>query len=551
MSAIGERFLAHHLAFRPVDGTFMGRRDCDGLLPRADAQAAAEELRGIEVLEAAVKAAPESSVAERMDKRLAAAELTHAAANLRERPRFANPAWYSGEAAFAIIGLLLPQAAPLDGAAAPAAAALQARLEALPDFLADGRARLHDSGAAPKGWSERATREAAVLAAFLEGDLLRVPGSAVSWKAPALRAAQALKDFARSLEALQDRNPAAGPKYLEMVMRDVHGIEGGAEALLGAASAAFDRLGQELVADAARLEPGKSWQQQIESLATSTPPADGVLAAYRHWHERAETTAHAAGLLTPATEYGLDYRFLETPFQVIAPATYFLFYRSPPAFAPKSGSVYWVTPRGENLAGYLRGQNVSVLKTTHTVHHGSIGHHTQNARARAAPGILARIGGTDCASGIAFLSAGTMVEGWACYAEDLLREAGDFYAGAELLLLKQNERRNAASVMVDLNLHLGRWSCEEAAQFYRDQAGFAAQRAMPETVRNSMFPGSRLMYWSGVEAIKTLRRASSSSAAQFHDSLLSHGHVPIAAAAAEMARPAQAGPVAARPPARA
>jgi uncharacterized protein (DUF885 family) len=174
------------------------------------------------------------------------------------------------------------------------------------------------------------------------------------------------------------------------------------------------------------------------------------------------------------------------------------------------------------------------------VHHGSIGHHTQNARARAAPGTLARVGGTDCASGIALLSAGTMVEGWACYAEDLLREAGDFYAGAELLLLKQNERRNAASVMVDINLSIGRWSIAEAARFYREEAGFAAHRALPETVRNSMFPGSRLMYWSGVEAIKALRRASTLNARNFHDALLGFGHVPIAAAGAEMARSAAA-----------
>ena len=533
MSAIGERFLAHHLAFRPVDGTFMGRRDCDALLPRADAHAAADERRAIEELRVAVAAAPESCAAERMDKRLADAELKLAAASLQERPRFANPAWYSGEATFGIIGLLLPQSAPLD------ADAVHARLTALPDFLADAKARLREAGAAPRGWSERAAHEASALAQFLEQDLMQVAdSSATAWRGPAARAAQASQDFALVLEALEDRNPAAGLPYLEMVIRDVHGIGGGAEALLNAASAAFERLGEELIEDAARLTPGEPWQRSIESLAAITPPADGVLAAYRHWHNRAVSTAQAAGLLSPASGYGLDYRLLEAPFHRIAPATYFLFYRSPPALAPQAGSVYWVAPPGEDLAAYLRGQNVSVLKTTHTVHHGSIGHHTQNARARTAPGILARVGGTDCASGIAFLSAGTMVEGWACYAEDLLREAGDFYGGTELLLLKQNERRNAASVMVDINLHLGRWSIEQAAQFYRDKAGFAAHRAGPETVRNSMFPGSRLMYWSGVEAIKALRRASALNARDFHDALLGFGHVPIAAAGAEMARAA-------------
>jgi uncharacterized protein (DUF885 family) len=149
---------------------------------------------------------------------------------------------------------------------------------------------------------------------------------------------------------------------------------------------------------------------------------------------------------------------------------------------------------------------------------------------------LGRIGGTDCAAGIAFLSAGTMVEGWACYAEDLLLETDDFYTPAEMLLLKQYERRNAASVLVDINLHRGTWSLDDAMRFYRDEAGFAPQRVASEVTRNSMFPASRLMYQTGVEAIRSLRRDWRGSTRSFHDTLLGYGHVPVAAAAAEMAR---------------
>jgi hypothetical protein len=144
MTAIGRRFLEHHLAFRPVDGTFMGRRDCDGRLPRADRTAAADEARAIAALRSTAADAPESSVGERLDKRGVLAELSLAAAALADRPRFANPAWYSGEACFAIIALLLPQSAPLD------AGAVTQRLLALPDFLADATARLTEAGAAPR-----------------------------------------------------------------------------------------------------------------------------------------------------------------------------------------------------------------------------------------------------------------------------------------------------------------------------------------------------------------------------------------------------------------
>jgi len=527
MSAIGRAYLDLHLAFRPVDGSFMGRRDCDARLPRADRSAAADEQRAIAALRRDAAEAPETTAGERLDKRIAIAELQVAAG--APRTRYANPAWYSGEAAFAILGLLLPQSSPLD------AAALQARLAALPDFLADGRARLREAGAVPRGWVARAQREAAVLAQFLRTDLAAFTGAIARDGATVDAAATALEHYAADLGALPDQDPAVGAEFLDRIVREQHGL-GDTAGLLAAASAAFARLGLELAEDAARLTPGHTWQEAIATLAADTPTPDGVLAAYRHWHERATSTADAADLVTPDRAYGLEYRLLAAPFRRIAPETYFLFYRSPPALRPGAGSVYWVSAPGADVGAYLRAQSHAVLKTTHTVHHGSIGHHTQNARARGAPGVLAPVAGTDCASGIAMLSAGTMVEGWACYAEDLLREAGGFFAGAELLLLKQNERRNAASVLVDIKLHRGEWTLAEAESFYRDQAGFPPSRVAAEVNRNSMFPGSRLMYWAGVEAIKTLRRASPLDARHFHDSLLGCGHVSISVAAAELAR---------------
>jgi uncharacterized protein (DUF885 family) len=181
------------------------------------------------------------------------------------------------------------------------------------------------------------------------------------------------------------------------------------------------------------------------------------------------------------------------------------------------------------------------------VHHGSIGHHTQNARAREAPSRLARLGGTDCAAATAFLSSGTMVEGWACYAEDLLLEVPDFYTPGERLLLKHFERRNAASVLVDIHLHTGAWSLEEARRFYREEAGFAPARVAGEVTRNSIFPASRLMYWVGVEAIKALRSRWRGDTRAFHDELIGHGHVPVAWVEREMQH---AGTIPPRPPSR-
>jgi uncharacterized protein (DUF885 family) len=62
------------------------------------------------------------------------------------------------------------------------------------------------------------------------------------------------------------------------------------------------------------------------------------------------------------------------------------------------------------------------------------------------------------------------------------------------------------------------------------------ERIDGELVRNSMFPGSRLMYWLGVEAIQGLRARWRGTLRDFHDTLLSYGHAPIAWIGDEMAR---------------
>ncbi|NPD70142.1 DUF885 family protein (plasmid) [Lichenicola cladoniae] len=525
---LGQAFLDHHLAFHPVDASFMGIGGYDHLLPRADSSVAADERRGIARLRVGLQDAPEDSPGHRIDKRIVVGELACADAALDGRPRCNNPAWFTGEAAFALIGLLLPQSAPID------LAAFAARLLALPDFLADGRQRLREAGAAPVGWCDRAARECRAMSRFLTADLPRHPAWRSEWLLPAKAAAASFEAFADMLPSLGDADPAAGRTRLAQIMAALHGLEQGPEALAAAAQAAFDRLGDELEADAARSFHGRRCQDVLDELAALHPDADGVMACYRQ--SNAAALDAARGLVTPATQYGLDYRLLPEAMLGVAEDLYFLSYRSPPAMRPGAGSVYWVTPRGPDLDAYLRQQNHATIKLIHAVHHGSIGHHTHNTRARAADSLLARIAGTDCASGIALLSGGMAVEGWACYAEDLLMEAPGFYSDAERLALKQYERRNAASVLVDIRLHCGLWSQQEAERFYRDEAGFAPARVHNELVRNSMFPGSRLMYWAGVEAIRALRARWTGTTLEFYDTLLSYGHSPVSTIEAEMAR---------------
>ena len=530
--AIVDAFLAHHWTWRPVDATFMGDQAHDSKLPPAHSQTLKEELAGIAALEKRLGNMTEpKELGDRLDYRLMRSELAIQKAAATSRPRLANPAWYSGEAAFSIISLLLPQSLPIRNDA------LLARMNGIADFLSAATDRLAKNPT-PAGWVKRAQKEAVAMAGFLRSDLKFHEAYGEDWDEPAEAAAVAFDQFAERIGALPDADPACGEEYLTLLLSQVHGLKISPRDAVELAQAAFDRMSKELVEMGKILDPDKSWQDQLAALSATHPATvDETFDSYTLWDVRA--LVDGAELLdpTPAQEYDLDYRWMAPCFERISQSLYFLFYRSPPALNPGIGSVYWVNPPGEDEEAFLRANNTATVKTIHSVHHGSVGHHSQNARARVAESRLARIAGTDCALGLAFLGSGTLIEGWACYVEDLLMEAHGFYTPTEIMLLKQYERRNAASVLVDIRLHLGDWSLEEAMAFYRDQAGFAPARVEGEVVRNSMLPGSRMMYWFGVEGIKALRkRWADDDVGAFHDTLLSYGHVPLAWVAEEMER---------------
>jgi len=521
-----DAFLSHYWRFHPVDATFMGDKAHDSLMPPASATTLDEELAGIAAIKVRIAETDEPiGLGDRLDRRMMLAELDMQDTAARTRPRLHNPAWYSGEAAFSIISLLLPQSLPVRHAG------LIARLNGIGAFLADAAARLAEV-AVPKGWAKRAQREAVAMAGFLRTDIKLHEEFSEDWSAPALQAADAFEMFATGLDDLPDADPACGEAYLTQLMGQVHGLSMSPHGAVKQAELAYQQLGDELVEMAKDIDPTKTWSEILDKLPDIHPDdPDAAFDSYMDWDIQA--VAHSSGLVTPAQEYDLDYRWMAPCFQKISQPLYFLFYRSPPGLNPGAGSVYWVTPPGEDEQAFLRGNNTAMVKSIHSVHHGSVGHHTQNTRARSAASRLARIAGTDCALGLAFLGSGTLIEGWACYVEDLMMEVPGFYTQAEMLLLKQFERRNAASVLVDINVHLGTWTLEQAMDFYR-AAGFAPARVEAEVVRNSMMPGSRLMYWLGVEGIKALRKRWKGDTLSFHDALLSYGHVPLAWIVEEM-----------------
>jgi uncharacterized protein (DUF885 family) len=144
-------------------------------------------------------------------------------------------------------------------------------------------------------------------------------------------------------------------------------------------------------------------------------------------------------------------------------------------------------------------------------------------------------------SRIAMFCGGTMAEGWACYATDLMGEFGGLTA-LERLAELQGRIRMCCRAIADVELHRGRCSMEQVTRLYVREAGMSESAALAEAVKNSMFPGAALMYLMGADAIHDLRRemkglqGADFSLRRFHDDFLSYGSVPVSLIAEDMLR---------------
>ena len=366
-----------------------------------------------------------------------------------------NPTWYTGEAIFGLLSLFLTRFAPVDDRIAAAVD----RLEATGRFLAEGRAAVRR---APWEWTARAIRECgAALTLLSDGvDLLMHDEG---FESPALRrsADRARVEFGRHRQALEadlgrhrTTDWACGEDALARLLTDAHFLDTSADDLCAYAESelalATSRL-QEGAAALGAVTPGVA----LKRLTAIHPPLDRYLVRYRELWDEVRALAEARELVTWPP---LSIRYLPRPrwVRAAAPDLYFLFYRSPAAFGAPPSTTIWShrssrasSPSSARLAtGHQRERD----QAQPCVHHGAIGHHLQNWHASRSTSLDR----PDRGRGLritdrAVPAGGTMAEGWACYATDLMDEFG-FLTPLERLAERQTRRRMCARAVVDIRL---------------------------------------------------------------------------------------------------
>jgi uncharacterized protein (DUF885 family) len=176
----------------------------------------------------------------------------------------------------------------------------------------------------------------------------------------------------------------------------------------------------------------------------------------------------------------------------------------------------------EQTTSFLREYNSRSLYEL-TIHEAMPGHYVQLWHANKHPSVLRAV-----------LGSGAFIEGWACYAQDIMIEAG--HGGGDPLRRLVNLKwalRVISNAILDQGVHVEGWERRQAMAFMTGAAFQEEREAAGKWTRARVSSGQLATYYVGWIEHHALRRevqetqGSAFLAKSYHDALLSHGSPPV------------------------
>src|SRR6266542_1086813 len=131
-------------------------------------------------------------------------------------------------------------------------------------------------------------------------------------------------------------------------------------------------------------------------------------------------------------------------------------------------------------------------------------------------------------------SDGIFIEGWALYGEEMLMRTGLYPNNSpEQAQILRLSRYRAARIGVDVNLHTGRWTFEQAVKYFMEAGGLDREAAEGEAAGAAASPTQKIYYITGKWQINRLlgkyrdHRGKDFGLGQFHDDLIKNGSLPL------------------------
>ncbi len=499
----------------PVEATDVGRHEYDHLFADYRSGPVREFAAALRSYTASLEEAEADCLDDEIDRTAALHSARHDLLVLEEERAFRrDPGLHL---AHALNGLFLLAARNAQAPTARAAALL-ARLRALPDFLQ----RSADVVVAPATMFVETAQSMIPGGLSLVRDALDDPEldlsslDATELEEARSGAAVALVEFNDALSVMgETARPdfALGRTLFDRKLHTAHMLRENADELYRYG----ERLRDSALADLSRLaeeiSPGSHWRSVVERLRADQPAAKSVLAEYRAAMERATRLTSDHGLV-PVPDAAP--RVVPTP-AFLRSLVPFAAYQSPGAFDDVQNGLFLVTmpENGEPWRTHCR----SELATT-AVHEAIPGHHLQILTANRLPRPVRRVLGTPAVR-----------EGWALYCESLFAEL-DLLSPQERFFQTHHLLWRALRILLDVALHTRDLPFASAVRMLRDDLGFDVTSAEAEVRRYCATPTYQLCYAVGRRDILTLRedakvqRGKDFSLGAFHADLLGYGALP-------------------------
>ena len=126
------------------------------------------------------------------------------------------------------------------------------------------------------------------------------------------------------------------------------------------------------------------------------------------------------------------------------------------------------------------------------------------------------------------------IEGWALYGEEMLMRTGLYpINSASQGQVLRLSRYRAARIGVDVNLHTGKWTFEQAVQYFVEAGGLDREAAQGEAAGAAANPTQKITYMTGKWQIMRLlgkyrdKQGANFRLGQFHDDLIKNGSLPL------------------------
>lgn len=410
-----------------------------------------------------------------------------------------------------------------------------ARLEKVPKVVEAAKENLLNP---PRVWTEVGIARASSAKSFLEAQrpflVASLPGETARVDAALKTAVSAYEDYKKYLqkEVLPRSNGrfSAGRELFDFLLEKDYFLDEKSDDVLAIGKRVFAETDKQMAAVAKRVDPkAKGWPEVVSRLKSKHPTAEGLLDAYRR--EVARARAFIVQKNAVPLPPGDDLEVVDTPPFLRSTVTA-AYDQSPPFDVTTNKGFFFVTPVDPSLPKkrqeeMLREHDYGDLVDT-AVHEAYPGHHLQLSFARRHPSLIRKA-----------LDYSIFSEGWALYSEELMAELG-YYTDEERLLQLEWTLVRAARVIIDVGLHVGDMTFDDAVKMLTDHVHLERQLALSEVKRYTLRPTQPLSYLLGRQMIFKLRErykereGAGFSLLKFHGDVLSRGTVPPSLLAREI-----------------